>query len=32
MNEHGVMAGTGTKFDGMDRFDARKAVVDELRN
>ena len=31
MNEHGVMAGTGTKFDGMDRFDARKAVVDELR-
>jgi len=26
-----VMAGTGTKFDGMDRFDARKAVVDELR-
>jgi len=31
MNEHGVMAGTGTKFDGMDRFDARKAVVDELK-
>ena len=31
MNEHGVMDGTGTKFDGMDRFDARKAVVDELR-
>ena len=31
MNEHGVMAGTGTTFDGMDRFDARKAVVDELR-
>ena len=31
MNEHGVMSGTGTKFDGMDRFDARKAVVDELR-
>ena len=31
MNEHGVMAGTGTKFDGMDRFDARVAVVDELR-
>jgi len=31
MNEHGVMAGTGTKFDGMDRFEARKAVVDELR-
>jgi valyl-tRNA synthetase len=31
MNEHGVMDGTGTKFDGMDRFDARKAVVEELR-
>ena len=31
MNEHGVMADTGTKFDGMDRFDARKAVVDELK-
>jgi valyl-tRNA synthetase len=31
MNEHGVMAGTGTKFDGMDRFDARKAVVEELK-
>jgi valyl-tRNA synthetase len=31
MNEHGVMEGTGTKFDGMDRFDARKAVVEELR-
>jgi len=31
MNEHGVMAGTGTKFDGMDRFDARKGVVDELK-
>jgi valyl-tRNA synthetase len=27
MNEHGVMAGTGTEFDGMDRFDARIAVV-----
>ena len=31
MNEHGVMSGTGTKFDGLDRFDARKAVVEELR-
>jgi valyl-tRNA synthetase len=31
MNEHGVMAGTGTKFDGMDRFDARTAVVEELK-
>ena len=31
MNEHAVMAGTGTKFDGMDRFDARKAVVAELK-
>jgi valyl-tRNA synthetase len=26
------MAGSGTKFDGMDRFEARKAVVEELRN
>lgn len=31
MNEHGVMEGTGTEFDGMDRFDARKAVVERLR-
>ena len=31
MNEHGVMTGTGTKFDGLDRFEARKAVVEELR-
>ena len=31
MNEHGVMANSGTIFDGMDRFDARKAVVEELR-
>jgi valyl-tRNA synthetase len=31
MNEHGVMSGTGTKFDGMDRFQARKEVVTELR-
>jgi valyl-tRNA synthetase len=31
MDEHGVMRGTGTEFDGMDRFDARKAVVEELR-
>ena len=31
MNEHGVMEGTGTEFDGMDRFDARKAVVARLR-
>ena len=32
MDEHGVMRGTGTKFDGLDRFEARKAVVDELRS
>jgi valyl-tRNA synthetase len=32
MNEHGVMAGTNTQFDGMDRFEARRAVVDQLRN
>jgi valyl-tRNA synthetase len=31
MNEHGVMSGTNTQFDGMDRFEARKAVVDQLR-
>ena len=31
MNEAGVMAGTGTQFDGMDRFTARKAVVEQLR-
>lgn len=32
MNEHGIMDGTGTEFDGMDRFDARKAVVEKLRS
>ncbi|MDA2963027.1 MAG: valine--tRNA ligase [Actinomycetota bacterium] len=32
MNEHGVMDGSGTRFDGMDRFDARKAVVEALRD
>ena len=31
MNEEGVMEGTGTQFDGMDRFAARKAVVEQLR-
>jgi valyl-tRNA synthetase len=31
MNEHGVMDGTGTEFDGMDRFVARKAVVAKLK-
>ncbi|MBM3656597.1 MAG: valine--tRNA ligase [Actinobacteria bacterium] len=31
MNEVGVIEGTGTEFDGMDRFDARGAVVEELR-
>ena len=31
MNEDGVMEGTGTQFDGMDRFAARRAVVDQLR-
>ena len=31
MNEHGVMEGTGTEFDGLDRFDARKAVVAKLK-
>jgi valyl-tRNA synthetase len=31
MNEHGVMDGTGTEFDGMDRFEARVAVVAKLK-
>ncbi len=31
MNEHAVMDGTNTQFDGMDRFVARKAVVEQLR-
>ena len=31
MNEAGVMEGTGTQFDGIDRFAARKAVVEQLR-
>jgi len=31
MNEAGVMQGTGTQFDGMDRFKARKALVEKLR-
>ena len=31
MNEHGIMEGSGTEFDGMDRFAARIAVVAKLR-
>ena len=31
MNEHGIMEGSGTEFDGMDRFDARVAVVAKLK-
>jgi valyl-tRNA synthetase len=31
MNEHGVIDGTGTEFDGMDRFAARIAVVAKLK-
>ena len=31
MNEHGIMDGTGTEFDGMDRFAARVAVVAKLK-
>ena len=31
MNENGIMAGTGTEFDGMDRFEARVAVVAKLK-
>lgn len=30
MDEAGVIAGTGTRFDGMDRFEARVAVREEL--
>ena len=32
MNEHAVMDGSGTEFDGMDRFVARKAVIEKLRS
>jgi valyl-tRNA synthetase len=31
MNEHGIMEGSGTEFDGMDRFAARVAVVAKLK-
>jgi valyl-tRNA synthetase len=31
MDESGVIAGTGTEFDGMDRFEARVAVREALR-
>ena len=31
MNEHGIMEGSGTEFDGMDRFDARVAVIAKLK-
>lgn len=31
MNEQGVIAGSETKFDGMDRFEARRAIVAELK-
>ena len=31
MNEQGIMAGTGTEFDGLDRFEARVAVVAKLK-
>jgi valyl-tRNA synthetase len=31
MDEHAVIAGSGTRFDGMDRFAAREAVREELR-
>ena len=30
MDEAGVIAGTGTRFDGMDRFEARVAIREEL--
>jgi valyl-tRNA synthetase len=31
MDQNAVMSGTNTQFDGMDRFDARRAVVEQLR-
>ena len=31
MDEHAVITGTGTRFDGMDRFTARVAIKQELR-
>jgi valyl-tRNA synthetase len=31
MDEGGVVSGSGTRFDGMDRFAAREAVREELR-
>ena len=32
MDERGVIEGTGTSFDGLDRFEARKSVVEALRS
>jgi valyl-tRNA synthetase len=32
LDESGVVTGTGTRFDGMDRFAAREAVREELRS
>ncbi|MFC5948195.1 valine--tRNA ligase [Pseudonocardia lutea] len=31
MDESGVIANSGTKFDGLDRFEARRAITEELR-
>ncbi len=31
LDESGVVTGTGTRFDGMDRFAAREAIKEELR-
>ncbi|MBC3193288.1 valine--tRNA ligase [Pseudonocardia sp. C8] len=31
MDETGTIAGSGTRFDGMDRFEARAAIREELR-
>ena len=31
MDETGVITGSGTRFDGMDRFEARAAIREELR-
>lgn len=32
IDANGLIINTGTEFDGMDRFEARKAVVERLRN
>jgi len=31
LDEHARITGTGTRYDGMDRYDARRELVDDLR-